>query len=373
VKYVDEFRDANAVKQILNDIRRQATQRWTIMEVCGGQTHGLLRFGIDDALADVIELIHGPGCPVCVTSTELIDRAIEFAQTPGVILTSFGDMLRVPGSRQSLASARACGAQVRSVYSPLDAVTLAEKNPQAEVVFFAVGFETTAPATALAVQQAARRNIQNFSLLAAHVRVQPAMEAILQSPQNRVQSFLAAGHVCTVIGYKSYDELCRRFRVPIVVAGFEPVDLAMGILACIEQLEAGRYEVENCYGRSVQPDGNPHAAQFVNDVFESCDRSWRGLGMMPLGGLQLREAWHKFDAERRFASTPIALCEIGRCRSGEVMCGRIKPPECEAFGGECTPEHPLGAPMVSGEGVCAAYYQYHQPMLMAEQHAPIIS
>lgn len=371
MKYVDEFRDAVAVEQILATIHRRATQRWTIMEVCGGQTHGLLRYGIDDALVDVVDLIHGPGCPVCVTSAELIDRAIELAQTSGVILTSFGDMLRVPGSRQSLASARAYGAQVRTVYSPLDAVTLAEKNPQVEVVFFAVGFETTAPATALAVQQAARRNINNFSLLTAHVRVQPAMEAIMQSPQNRVQSFLAAGHVCTVVGYESYSEFCHRFRVPVVVTGFEPVDLATGILACVEQLEAGRCEVENRYGRSVRPAGNPHAVQLVNQVFEACDRPWRGLGMMSLGGLRLREAWRHFDAEYRFNTSPIAISETCRCRSGDVMCGRIKPLECVAFGGECTPEHPLGAPMVSSEGVCAAYFQYHQPQLIAEQQAPI--
>jgi len=367
MKYVDEFRDAVAVEQILASIHQRATQRWTIMEVCGGQTHGLLRYGIDDALANVIELIHGPGCPVCVTSTELIDRAIELAQTPGVTLASFGDMLRVPGSRQSLASARACGAQVRAVYSPLDAVQLAEKNPQTEVVFFAVGFETTAPATALAVQQAARRNIKNFSLLAAHVRVQPAMEAIMQAPRNRVQSFLAAGHVCTVVGYESYGEFCRRYRVPVVVTGFEPVDLATGILACVEQLETGRYEVENCYSRSVRPAGNPHAVQLVNQVFEACDRPWRGLGIMPLGGLCLRDAWRHFDAEYRFDSSPLPIAETCRCRSGDVMCGRIKPPECAAFGGACTPEHPLGAPMVSSEGVCAAYFQYHQPQLIAQQ------
>lgn len=358
MKYVDEFRDAAAVERLLDEIRRRATRRWTIMEVCGGQTHGLLRYGIDTALAGVVELVHGPGCPVCVTNVELIDRAIELAARPRVMLTTFGDMLRVPGSRGSLASARATGARVRAVYSPLDAVALAETNPRDEIVFFAVGFETTAPATALAVRQAARRGVKNFSLLGAHVRVQPAMEAILQSPANRVQAFLAAGHVCTVVGYESYSVLSARFRFPVVVTGFEPLDLAAGIGACVEQLETGRCEVENRYGRSARPAGNPHAARLVDEVFEACDREWRGLGRMPDGGLRLREAWRDFDAEHRFVALSLPTLETCACRSGDVLSGRIKPTECAAFGRECEPEHPLGAPMVSSEGACAAYFHY---------------
>lgn len=359
MKYVDEFRHADATDRLLNAIRGRASRRWTIMEVCGGQTHGLLRYGIEEVLADVVELVHGPGCPVCVTSKELIDRAINFAQTPGMMVVTFGDMLRVPGSKQSLASARAAGAQVRTVYSPMDALVLAEQNPHHEIVFFAVGFETTAPATALAVRQAARLNLKNFSLLVAHVRVQPAMEALLQMPDNRIQAFLAAGHVCSVIGHESYAELCRRYYVPVVVTGFEPVDLASGILACVEQLETGRSEVENRYGRSVSPEGNRYAAQMIGEVYEPCDRAWRGLGFMPSGGLQLRSAWRDFDAERRFAIKRLPIIEDCQCRSGDVLSGKIKPPECLAFGGDCIPEHPLGAPMVSSEGACAAYFNYH--------------
>jgi hydrogenase expression/formation protein HypD len=359
MKFVDEFRDSAAVDRLITAIRQRATRRWTIMEVCGGQTHSLLRHGIDEALDGVVELIHGPGCPVCVTSAELIDAAIQLAKRPGVVLASFGDMLRVPGSRESLASARAAGAKVRAVYSPLDAVELAAKNPQQEVVFFAVGFETTTPATALAVLQAARRGIANFSLLTAHVRVQPAMEAILRSPHNRVQAFLAAGHVCTVTGYESYEEFCGRYRVPVVVTGFEPVDLLSGIAGCVEQLEAGRSEVENRYSRSVQPHGNAHALRIVDEVFEVCDRDWRGIGSLAGGGLRLRDAWKHFDAERRFALAPLPIFADGACQSGDILSGRIKPPQCAAFGTSCTPEHPLGAPMVSSEGACAAYYHYH--------------
>jgi hydrogenase expression/formation protein HypD len=358
MKFVDEFRAAAAVDQLIAGIRQRATRRWTIMEVCGGQTHGLLRYGIDEALEDVVELIHGPGCPVCVTSAEFIDTAIHLAKRPGIILATFGDMLRVPGTRESLATARAAGAKVRALYSPLDAVELALENPHEEVVFFAVGFETTAPATALAVLQAARRNAANFSLLVAHVRVQPAMEAILQSPANRVQAFLAAGHVCTVTGHASYEELCRRYRVPVVVTGFEPVDLLNGISGCIEQLEGGRSDVENRYRRSVQSQGNVHAQRIVDEVYEVCDRAWRGMGDLAGGGLRLRDIWSRFDAERRFALTPLPLLEDGVCQSGDVLSGRIKPPQCIAFGTSCTPEHPLGAPMVSSEGACAAYFHY---------------
>jgi len=363
VKYVDEFRNASLVDRLLEAIRRRATRRRTIMEVCGGQTHGLLRSGIDTALSDVVELVHGPGCPVCVTSASAIDRAIELARRPNVVLTTFGDMLRVPGSGESLAGARATGARVRAVYSPLDAVGLAEKNPADEFVFFAVGFETTAPATALALLHARRRGIRNFSLLGAHVRVQPAMEAILAAPANRVEAFLAAGHVVTVVGYQSYTDLSRRYRVPIVVTGFEPIDLAAGILACVEQLETGRAEVENRYGRSARADGNPHAVRVLEQVYEPCDRDWRGLGRMPAGGLRLRDAWRSFDAERRFEAIAPAAVESGLCRSGDVLAGRIKPQQCPEFGRRCTPDRPLGAPMVSGEGACAAYF-HHRPDLV---------
>ena len=359
MKYVDEYRDALAVDHLIEAVRDHATQCWTIMEVCGGQTHGLLRYGIDDSLSGIVELIHGPGCPVCVTDVASIDHAIQLAHQPNLIVTTFGDMLRVPGSSQSLASARAEGARVRAVYSPLDALALAEKNPNDEVVFLAVGFETTTPATALAVQQAARRNINNFSLLVAHVRVQPAMEALLQSPTNRVQAFLAAGHVCTVVGYESYIDLCQRFHVPVVVTGFEPVDLLSGILACVKQLEEGRFEVENRYDRSVSALGNQHALALVDEVFEQCDRPWRGLGLMPSGGLRLRSKWQQYDADLRFAKHQLPAVETCLCHSGEVMSGQMKPPDCPAFGNDCTPDHPLGAPMVSSEGACAAYYHYH--------------
>lgn len=361
MKYVDDFRRSAAVERLSESIHRRATKRWTIMEVCGGQTNGLLRYGLDEALAGVVELIHGPGCPVCVTEVALIDRAIELSTKPNTLLTSFGDMLRVPGSRRSLAAARADGAQVRLVYSPLDALKLAERNPELEVVFFAVGFETTAPATALAVQQAERRGIRNFSLLCAHVRVQPAMEQLLRSPDNRVQGFLAAGHVCSVVGYESYEALCRRYRVPIVVTGFEPIDLLAGIDACVEQLQSGRYAVENRYDRAVTSAGNPTAVRMIDDVFEICDRSWRGFGTLALGGFRLRDAWRGFDAEHRFGTTiPTSNDACRRCRSGDVLSGRIRPPECAEFGIGCRPEHPLGAPMVSGEGACAAYYRYHR-------------
>lgn len=369
MKYLDEFRCPAAAERLLESIRRRATKCWTIMEVCGGQTHGLLRYGIDDSLAGVVDLIHGPGCPVCVTGVDVIDRAIEMASLSRVVVTTFGDMLRVPGSRRSLAAARAGGARVRMVYSPLDAVALAEKHPELEVVFFAVGFETTAPATALALLQAERRGIKNFSLLVAHVRVQPAMEAIMRAPENRVQAFLAAGHVCTVAGYKSYEELCRRYEVPIVVTGFEPTDLASGIAACVEQLETGRHEVENRYDRVVEADGNFHAARIVDEVFEVCDRTWRGFGLIPRGGLRLRDCRREYDADRRFASSAFPrVAETCRCRSGEVLSGLIKPPQCAAFGGECTPDHPLGAPMVSGEGACAAYFRYRSAEVRGEVH-----
>lgn len=359
MKHVDEYRDSAAVRSVFDTIRRRATRSWTIMEVCGGQTHGLLRYGFDHELAGIVELLHGPGCPVCVTSVELIDRAIDLAQRPGVLLTSFGDMLRVPGSRTSLLAARSQGAQVRAVYSPLDAVALAEQRPHEHVVFFAVGFETTAPATALAVRHAAQRGLTNFSLLVAHVRVQPAMENILRADDNRVQAFLAAGHVCTVVGYHDYDTLTREFGVPIVVTGFEPLDLAWGIERCVDQLEAGTHAVENAYPRSVHKHGNAQAIALINEVYEVCDRAWRGLGVVRDGGLQLKPQWDQFNAQARFALTTLPVLQPNGCRSGEVLAGRIKPPQCAEFGQGCTPERPLGAPMVSHEGACAAYFFYH--------------
>lgn len=358
MQFVDEFRDQAAVIAAIQAIRLRASRRWTLMEVCGGQTHALLKSGIADELEDLIELLHGPGCPVCVTSTERIDAAIGLAQRPGVLLTAFGDMFRVPGSQMSLAGARSAGAAVRPVYSPLDALAWAQRNPRQEVVFFAVGFETTAPATALAVLQAERLGIKNFSVLAAHVCVQPAMEAILGAPDNRVQAFLAAGHVCAVVGYRQYAELAARYHTPIVVTGFEPYDLTIGLLACIEQLESGRCDVQNCYPRVVAEDGNPSALRIVSQVYETCDRDWRGFGLLRGGGLRIRPDYAEFDAERRFAMPAEKAEEPGRCRGGEVLSGRIKPTACAAFGIECTPDRPLGAPMVSSEGACAAYFHY---------------
>jgi hydrogenase expression/formation protein HypD len=358
MKYVDEFRQPDACQRLIREICQTATRRWTLMEVCGGQTHGLLRYGIDTALADAVRLIHGPGCPVCVTPLEAIDWALDLARRPGVTLASFGDMLRVPGSRESLLQARAEGASVRIVYSPLDAVRLAREQPDQHVVFFAVGFETTAPATAVAVHQAGQLGLDNFSLLVAHVRVQPAMEMLAASRDNIVEGFLGAGHVCTVAGYDSYHSFVRKHHLPVVVTGFEPVDLLTGILECVAQLEQGRAEVVNCYGRSAAAPGNVEALRIMDDVYEVCDRPWRGLGVIPGGGFRLRSKWARFDAERRFDRIAVAARESTECRSGEILTGRIKPTECEHFGNRCTPESPLGAPMVSAEGACAAYYRY---------------
>ena len=363
MKYVDEYRDPQLAHQLLQDIRARVTRPWVLMEVCGGQTHGLLRSGILQELEGVVELIHGPGCPVCVTPIASIDFAQELALRPGVLLTTFGDMLRVPGSRESLLAVRAQGGNVRLVYSPLDAVELARQNPLQQVVFLAVGFETTAPATALAVLQAAKLGLDNFSLLVAHVRVQPAMEAILQAADCRVQGFLAAGHVCTISGCHSYVELSARYQVPIVVTGFEPVDLLLGINECIQQLESGHASVCNQYQRNVRVEGNEHAQRILSDVYEIADRPWRGLGIIPAGGLRLRPEWRMYDAEYRFerlnVTLPIASSE---CRSGDVLSGRIKPTACSSFGTRCTPQTPLGAPMVSSEGACAAYFR-HRPHL----------
>jgi hydrogenase expression/formation protein HypD len=358
MKYLDEYRDSRLADKLVRAIRHTATRRWTVMEVCGGQTHTLLRSGIDALVGEQVELLHGPGCPVCVTPLEQIDRALAIAARPEVIFCSFGDMLRVPGSSQDLLRVRAAGGDVRAVYSPLDSVRIAAENPRRQVVFFAVGFETTAPATALAAQQARRLGLSNFSLLVAHVLVPPALVAILTSPACRVQGFLAAGHVCAVAGYDDYHALAERFRVPIVVTGFEPVDLLEGIWRAVKQLEAGGHVVENQYVRTVNRSGNREARSAVANVYEVADRAWRGLGVIPRSGLRLNDAYREFDAEERFPVRSLRVTEPAECRSGEVMQGRLRPDECPAFGTRCTPERPLGAPMVSGEGACAAYWTY---------------
>ncbi|MEW4527196.1 hydrogenase formation protein HypD [Maioricimonas sp. JC845] len=373
MKYVDEFRDTRAARRLVDDIRRTATRRWVLMEVCGGQTHSLLRHGIEEELRETVELIHGPGCPVCVTPAEDIDFAQQLALREDVLLTSFGDMLRVPGTRESLLDVRAAGGQVRIVYSPLDAVALAQKHPDRQVVFFAVGFETTAPATALAVRQAEQLGLENFSLLVSHVRVQPAMESILRSPGNRVEGFLAAGHVCTITGFDSYVDFVREFRVPVVVTGFEPVDLLEGIRECVRQLESGRAEVTNCYARSVRREGNRHALVAVEQVYRIADVPWRGLGVIPSGGLRLRPEYARFDARRRFEDTgceeELPVITTPDCPAAEVLAGRMRPSDCPQFGSRCTPDSPLGAPMVSSEGACAAYFRYRTPAVDASQPA----
>jgi hydrogenase expression/formation protein HypD len=358
VKFLDEYRNYNAVQQMAQAIRRTTTRPWTLMEVCGGQTYTIVKTGLQTLLPGEITLVHGPGCPVCVTPLEMIDRAIAIALCSEVILCSFGDMLRVPGSAQSLLDAKAAGADVRIVYSPLDALQLARANPRREVVFFAVGFETTAPANAMAVWQAERERIMNFSMLVSHVLVPPAMDAILSSPDCRVQAFLAAGHVCMVMGFEEYTPLCREHRVPIVVTGFEPLDLLEGVYMAVAQLESGRAEVENQYARAVRRSGNPTARERTENVFEVTGRAWRGIGEIPSSGLRLREAYRRFDAEARFAIEIGPVEESRECIAGLVLQGQRKPHECPAFGTRCTPETPLGAPMVSSEGACAAYFHF---------------
>jgi hydrogenase expression/formation protein HypD len=365
MKYLDEYRDPDLAQRLLREIQRTVTRPWTIMEVCGGQTHTLLRSGIDQLLPQGVRLVHGPGCPVCVTPLELIDRALAIASQPGVIFCSFGDMLRVPGSSRDLLRVRAEGGDVRMVYSPLDAVRIAQEIRPRQVVFFAVGFETTAPATALAAWQARQLGLTNFALLVSHVLVPPAMEAILSAPGNRVQGFLAAGHVCTVMGYEEYLELTERHRVPIVVTGFEPVDLLEGILMTLRQLEVGRHEVENQYVRSVRRGGNHEARRIIAEVYEICDRPWRGIGILPRSGLRLTAAFRDMDAEQRFAVADICPVEPPECRSGKVLQGLLRPDECSEFGTRCTPDHPLGAPMVSSEGACAAYWKYGRKAAIA--------
>jgi hydrogenase expression/formation protein HypD len=366
VKYLEEFSNPDLAKRLFDQIHSAATKRWAIMEVCGGQTHSIIRHGIDQLLPDAIEMIHGPGCPVCVTPLEIIDKALAIAARPGVIFCSFGDMLRVPGSSADLFRVKSAGGDVRVVYSPLDALKLARENPDREVVFFGIGFETTAPANAMTVYQAKRLGIENFSLLVSHVLVPPAIAAIMESPTCRVQAFLAAGHVCSVMGTGEYPALVDKYQVPIVVTGFEPLDLLEGIRRTVLQLEEGRYELENAYPRVVPPDGNPAAKAMLNDVFEITDRAWRGIGMIPQSGWRLAPKYAHYDAEARFDVGGIHTDESAICRSGEVLQGLIKPHECEAFGKECTPRNPLGATMVSSEGACAAYYLYRRLDAMSE-------
>ena len=360
MKYLDEFQDPELARRLLDRIRSTVTRPWALMEVCGGQTHTIIRHGIDQLLPDEIELIHGPGCPVCVTPLEVIDKALEIASRPDVIFCSFGDMLRVPGTDRDLFRVRSEGGDVRVVYSPLDALRIARQNPQREVVFFGIGFETTAPPNAMTVYQARKLGIRNFSMLVSHVRVPPAIEAIMQSPDCRVQGFLAAGHVCSVMGVAEYPALAERHRVPIVVTGFEPLDILEGVRRTVMQLERGEHTVENAYPRAVRTGGNPAAQAMLADVFEVGDRAWRGIGVIPDSGWSLSARYREFDAEHRFAVADMHTMEPAACRAGEVLQGLIKPHECEAFGTTCTPRNPLGATMVSSEGACAAYYLYRR-------------
>jgi len=360
MKYIDEYRDPEAAHRFARQIKNIITKPWTIMEVCGGQTHAIVKFGIDELLPKEVTLVHGPGCPVCVTPVELIDKAIEIAAIPDVIFCSFGDMLRVPGTEKDLFSVKANGGDVRIVYSPLDALKIAKEHPNTEVVFFAIGFETTAPANAMAVYQAREQSVKNFSILVSHVLVPPAMKAILGSRTNRVQGFLAAGHVCAVMGYYEYEPIVRKYKVPIVVTGFEPLDILQGVYMCVKQLEEGRTEVENQYSRTVYRDGNQPAQNLISEVFRVIPRKWRGMGEIPQSGLGLAEEFATFDAETRFGLTDYSAEESTECISGLIMQGVKKPRECPAFATRCTPEFPLGATMVSSEGACAAYYRYRR-------------
>lgn len=360
MKYVDEYRDPAAARAFAKAIAHSVTRPWTLMEVCGGQTHSIVKFGIDELLPKEVRLVHGPGCPVCVTPLEIIDKALQIAAQSSVIFCSFGDMLRVPGSAGDLFSVKAKGGDVRIVYSPTDAVAIAKQNPTKQIVFFAVGFETTAPANAMSVSQAKRQGVENYSILVSHVLVPPAMAAILSSSSNRVQGFLAAGHVCTVMGYEEYESIAKRFRVPIVVTGFEPLDLLQGIYMCVKQLEEGRCEVENQYSRSVRRQGNLPAQQLVAEVFRVVPRKWRGIGEIPMSGLGLTADFAGFDAETRFGVAGYEVDEPSECIGGLIMQGAKMPEECSAYGSRCTPDHPLGAPMVSSEGACAAYYRYRR-------------
>ncbi|UCG61128.1 MAG: hydrogenase formation protein HypD [Candidatus Zixiibacteriota bacterium] len=360
MKYLEEFRDPHLAQKLLSGIATVTTKPWVIMEVCGGQTHAIIRNGIDQLLPRQIELVHGPGCPVCVTPLEMIDRALAIASREEVIFTSFGDMLRVPGSEKDLFMVKSEGGDVRMVYSPLDAVKLARENPNRQVVFFAVGFETTAPLTAMAVWQAKQQGLDNFTMLVAHVLVPPAMTALLSSSENRVQAFLAAGHVCTVMGWEEYLPISERYRVPIIVTGFEPVDILEGIFMAVQQLEQGRAEVENQYRRVVKREGNRPAQELIRRVFQVGSRKWRGIGEFPQSGLSLRPEFEEYDAEKRFDTESINVEEPPECISGLILQGLKKPHECDQFGKRCTPQSPMGATMVSSEGACAAYYNYHR-------------
>ena len=360
MKYVEEYRDAGQAQKLIDAIARKITRPWNIMEICGGQTNSIIRFGLDELLPDEITLIHGPGCPVCVTPIEIIDQAVEIASRPDVIFCSFGDMLRVPGSHKDLLRVKSEGGDVRIVYSPMDAVALARNNPGRQVVFFAIGFETTAPADAMAVAQAERLGLDNFFVLVSHVLVPPAIRAVLDSPNNRVQGFLAAGHVCTVVGLHDYYPIAAEYKVPIVVTGFEPLDILHGIAMCVAQLEEGRHEVENAYARCVRKDGNLPARKLLAEIFEPVGRKWRGIGLIEKSGWALRERYMKFDAASHFDVADIRASEPAECIAGEILQGHKKPHQCPAFGKLCTPANPLGAPMVSAEGACAAYYRYRR-------------
>jgi len=366
MKYLDEYRDGAIAEKIVGEIRRTVTRPWVLMEVCGGQTHSIVKYGLDYLLPPEIELVHGPGCPVCVTPLEMIDRAHAIARQPDVIFCSFGDMLRVPGSDSDLFQVRAAGANVRIVYSPMDCLKIAQANPDRKVVFFAIGFETTAPANAMAVCQAKALGLRNFSLLVSHVMVPPSMTAILQSPQNRVQGFLGPGHVCAVMGWSEYEPIAARYRVPIVITGFEPVDLLEGILMTVRQLERGRAEVENQYARAVAREGNLPARRMIAQVFDIADRSWRGIGIIPKSGYKLSYAYREHDADRIFQVESIRTREPEICIAGQVLKGQKKPVDCPAFGTECTPQTPLGATMVSAEGACAAYFNYGRHLVSLE-------
>jgi hydrogenase expression/formation protein HypD len=358
VKYLDEYRDGKIAAKLVDELRRVQTKPWVIMEVCGGQTHSIVKNGIDYLLPRGVELVHGPGCPVCVTPLEMIDKAHAIARRPDVIFCSFGDMLRVPGSDGDLFSIKSRGGDVRVVYSPLDCLKVARANPEKQVVFFAIGFETTAPANAMLAWQAKAEGLRNVSLLVSHVLVPPAIEAILSSSRNRVQGFLGPGHVCTVVGYAEYEPLAQLFGVPIVVTGFEPLDILEGVLMVVRQLEQGRAEVENQYSRVLGRNGNPAAQRLIQKVFTVSNRKWRGVGMIPRSGYELGDDFRDLDAERRFSVEAIDTAEPAICIAGEILQGIKKPHDCPAFGTACDPQHPLGATMVSAEGACAAYYAY---------------
>ena len=359
MKHLTEYRDPELVKQYITELHKVTTRPWTLMEICGGQTHSLVKNGLLEMLPKEITMVHGPGCPVCVTPIGIIDEAVELSLRPNVIFCSYGDMLRVPGTIKSLLEAKAEGADVHILYSPLEAVEIARQNPDKEVVFFAVGFETTAPANALSVVIAEQQNVKNYSILASHVLVPPAMEAILSDPENKIDGFLAAGHVCTIMGIDEYFPITEKYKTPIVITGFEPVDLLQGILMTVRQLEAGIYKVENQYTRSVTPEGNPKARETIHTVFEVSDRNWRGIGMIPQSGYEVSEKFKNYNARVKFQLGEPQVEGSNECISGEIMKGLKKPFQCPHFGKKCKPEHPLGAPMVSSEGACAAYFHYH--------------